>query len=509
MKSYHAFAVSLAALAASACSTTDMAAPQPAIAAIEADLLIANVTVIDPETGTVLAGRDVLVKDGRILSVATHGSTPVAASQVIDAAGHYLMPGLFDMHSHTSFNGVHESSLLLMHANGVTGVREMGSDCGDGPGGMGMCIDEMLEARAAIEAGDLVGPRLVMLSSAKIEQGREEPASDHARMYEPTNIDEAVAAVAAVKARDVEYLKVSQGWEPDVFVAFMQAADAAGMRVGGHIPMAFSVAEISELGLDSIEHARDLPMDCATVGVEFRDQIKRKLAGEDIPWPDRQAIPGRSLAEYDDALCQAQIQAMVDNDTYYVPTHLTREMDYRAGEDAYRDDPRFQYIPVFQRNFWGRDLDRTAQAPAEFVDQLEAFYYQGLKLTGMAHDMGVKVMVGTDANDTMVFPGFSVHDELGNLVEAGLTPMEALQAATSVPAAYLGRSEDFGGVSAGKLADLVLLSANPTENIDHSDAIVAVVQGGRVSDRAALDGYLQDVRDHVARAEAQAAAASE
>ena len=260
---------------------------------------------------------------------------------------------------------------------------------------------------------------------------------------------------------------------------------------------------LADMGLTTIEHARDLPVDCSTYGTVYRGQVMAKIMGEDVPWPDRKALPGKARDTFDKPTCDRQIAAMVRAGSYYVPTHLTREMDYRAGEAAYRNDPRKAYIPAMQQAGWDGDLDRTTKMLGELASDLGDFFRLGLATTRMAHDAGVKVMAGTDANDTMVFPGFSLHDELAHLVAAGLTPMEALQAATSVPAEYLGRSDDFGGVSAGKLADLLLLDADPTVDIANTTQISAVVQGGRMRDRAALDALLREVRDWVQLADQQ------
>ncbi|WJY18807.1 hypothetical protein QQS45_00705 [Alteriqipengyuania flavescens] len=114
------------------------------------------------------------------------------------------------------------------------------------------------------------------------------------------------------------------------------------------------MAEVAAMGMTSIEHARDLPLDCSTFGAEYRGAILAKIRGEAENWPDRRAMPGKARDTFDQATCDAQIAAMCDNGTYYVPTLLTREMDYRAGEAAYRDDPRLAYIPAMQAGHWKR-----------------------------------------------------------------------------------------------------------------------------------------------------------
>ncbi|WP_265569747.1 amidohydrolase family protein [Sphingomicrobium nitratireducens] len=472
--------------------TAALAAPALA-GASEGDLLISNVTVIDTETGTVAGGQDVLIDDGRIVLVAAHGAADAKADEVVDGTGKYLMPGLFDMHAHSNFAPIHRQTLAMMIANGVTAVREMGSDCVK-PGGMGMCIADMRASQASIDANEMLGPRMLQLATAKIDSNRSEDADAQEIAYRPTSPEDAQETVDFMIARGADILKTSQEFEPETFRAFAAAANARGIPFGGHIPMMFSVADVSKMGMKSIEHARDLPLDCSTAGAPFRAQIMAIMKGESQEWPDRKAVPGAAVAGFDEKLCAEQIAAMVENDVYYVPTHLTREMDYRAGDKDYREDPRLGFISPMQQRHWNGDLDRTANGTADIRDDLEAFFLLGLKTTKLAHDAGVKVMVGTDANDTMVFPGFSIHDELGHLVKAGFTPMEALQAATSVPAGYFGRTEDFGGISAGKMSDLVLLTDDPIADIGNSNHIAMVIKGTRTYDRATLDAILEEVR---------------
>ena len=492
----HRLFAAAAVLALPACSTM----PQQ-VALPEADVQITGVTVIDPETRSVTAARDVYIDDGRIVEIAPAGSSRRTAERSLAGEGRFLIPGLMDMHAHSSFRPVHISSLKLMVANGVTGIREMGSDCVE-PGGITMCLGEMREAQANILAGEQIGPRIVELSTAKIDSQRPEDASERVAAYRPTTPAEARATVTYFAAEGPDILKVGDQFEPDAFRALAGEATARGMKFGGHIPPMLSVAEVAAMGMISIEHARDLPLDCSTFGAEYRGAILAKIRGEAENWPDRRAMPGKARDTFDQATCDAQIAAMRDNGTYYVPTLLTREMDYRAGEAAYRDDPRLAYIPAMQAGHWNGDLDRTASMPAELVADLGDFFRLTQRTTGMAHKAGVKIMTGTDANDTMVFPGFSLHDELRHLVGSGLSEMDVLRASSTVPAEYLGRSAELGGVSVGKLADLVLLRADPLADIGNTTQIEAVFVNGRLYDRAALEGLLADVRAWVVQANA-------
>ncbi|MCJ8190972.1 amidohydrolase family protein [Sphingomicrobium aestuariivivum] len=499
-----------AALAAAAAGCTS--APQATVAAtssaampaaIGADVLIRDVRVIDPATRRVLEAQDVLVEGGSIVALHPTGSARVAARQVVDGRGLTLLPGYIDMHAHVGYGMLHETTLALMLANGITGLRDMSADCPQGEGPMNMCRQQLLESREKIAAGQLAGPTLLSLGTAKIDSNRPDEAQGRAARYHVATPEQAREAVAAFDAEGMTFLKVSQEFMPDAFEALLDEASARDLGVAGHVPLMFSVGEVAAMGMSSIEHARDLPLDCSRHGAVFRGAVAAALTGAG-DWPDRAAMPGLARDSFDPSICEAQIAAMREAGTGYVPTHLTREMDYRAADPAYRGDPRFAYVPALQKHYWDRDLDRTAAMPDALRDDLEDFYRLGLRTTKLAHDAGVPVMVGTDANDTMSFPGFSYHDEMSHLVAAGLSEMDVLRAATSVAAGFLGR-EDLGAIAPGQRADLVLLSGDPLADIDDSDTIVAVVHAGRLHGRDQLDALLADVEDKVAAMGAGAA----
>lgn len=186
-------------------------------------------------------------------------------------------------------------------------------------------------------------------------------------------------------------------------------------------------------------------------------------------------------------------EELVRNETWYVPTHVTRRRDAFAGDLGFRSDPRTRYVfPVIQADFLGH-MDRivAADSAAEgrtFTD----FYLKGLEITGAAHRAGVRILVGSDAPDPYVFPGSAIHDEMGELVAAGLTPAEALRAATWNGAEFLGLTADHGSITPGKRADLVLLEGNPIEDIENVRRIRSVIFGGNLVDRAGLDRLIED-----------------
>jgi hypothetical protein len=201
------------------------------------------------------------------------------------------------------------------------------------------------------------------------------------------------------------------------------------------------------------------------------------------------------IDEYDPQICAEVFRTFVQNGTRYVPTHLTRKMDAFADDPTYRRDPRSKYVTKATWKAWNDDADGmiAADRSPEGRKAMMDFYLKGLEITVAAHKAGVKVMVGTDNGDSYIFPGFAVHDEIYELVKAGLTPAEALRAATWNGADFLGKTDTAGSIEAGKLADLVLLNANPLTDVRNTQKIAAVFLNGRYLDRPALDRLLAGV----------------
>ncbi len=465
---------------------------------LTADLAITDVTVIDPETTETLPRRTIVIDGGRIIKIARRGSLKLNVMQVIDGSGRYLIPGLMDMHVHTNVSFIVDDSLKLMLANGVTGVRDMAGDCWEPRGEIFLCIDDMRRIAAAIEDGDKPGARLLRLSSAYVQSEPTAPLpKNHNPLYTPLTRADGVALAQYLDERGVDIIKLYHAIRPDAYEGLMTEAIARGLEVSGHVPNLVTAQQASDDGLRTIEHANTIVTDCGGYAAEYREAMSAVIRREDgAEWPSDFSRLKESVDTFTPSICENLMKTLTKNGTYYVPTHGTREMDALAGDPAYRDDPRLGYLPPPQLAQWRADLDRTAAVSPEMTDLYRQFYDLGLKVTKLASEAGVSIMLGTDANDTMIIPGFAVHDELARLVEAGLSPMEALRAATTAPAAYLDRESDFGGVAPGKIADLILLDENPLQNIANTRTIQAVVLGGRVIDREALDELLAEVRSH-------------
>lgn len=458
-------------------------------------LIVEDVTVVDPETRRVLPDRSVVVDGDRIVEIVASGRAGgYRARRVVKGTGKFLIPGLMDMHVHLFLPEPPEGPLKLLLANGVTGIREMSSDCWAIAGAKQGCVGEYKALQASLRSGETVGPELESLTSTMVMGRSRQALPEGAEPFiVPRSGEEARRLVRYLKGRGVDRIKTHDSIPGGVFLELMGEARSLGIEVGGHVPFGAGSLGAAEAGYGSIEHARDLLYDCSRFGPELRrlmDEVAEQKAG--AVRPSNLVRMKRTVDEFDPKRCEAFLARLARTGTHYVPTHVTREMEARAGDPAYRSDPAREYVSRARNASWDKDLEETASVPAEEKAALESFFRHGLLITRMAHLAGVPVMAGTDASDTMIVPGFSLHRELELLVEAGLSPMDALRSATSLPAKYLGVDRLNGGISAGKEADLVLLGADPLEDVRNTRSIEAVLSNGRLFDRTALDSLLAE-----------------
>ncbi|WP_051035375.1 amidohydrolase family protein [Crinalium epipsammum] len=202
----------------------------------------------------------------------------------------------------------------------------------------------------------------------------------------------------------------------------------------------------------------------------------------------------RLLDTYSVQKCQALFQRFVSNNTWKVPTLVVRRVDASLSDNVFVHDDRFRYMSKDIRQDWDKEAaGQLAGATPEMIANEIGWYRKSLELVGKMNQAGVPIMAGSDAGDMYIVPGFHLHDELELLVQAGLTPLQALQAATLNPAKYLNVTAQLGTIAPGKLADLVVLQANPLEDIRNTKKIQAVVLNGKYFDRAALNSLLTKI----------------
>jgi imidazolonepropionase-like amidohydrolase len=448
---------------------------------VAADLALTYVNVVDVASGRVLPQRTVLIGGNRIAAVEPAGSVVIPrGAQVVNARDKYLIPGLWDMHVHVLFEGM-DGYLALLVANGVTGIRDMGNSP--------MPLGDIRRVRGAIGAGDRLGPRFI--TSGVLVDGPHSKWEDGVALAETPERGRAV--VDSLAAAGADFIKVYNFLPPEVYRAIVERATAKQIPVVGHVPILVPAIEASDAGQRSFEHLLGLDQGCSAeeeVLIAISREELEALARGDAAGAGEmeQRWRGRMLATQDPVRCRVLLERLARNGTWQTPTLVnirTRCVDPTTPAA----DDRLRYVPGSLREWWA---DAMREGGDHDSREIQDRCRLRTELVGEMNRTGVPLLAGSDAANPFVVWGFSLHEELALLVAAGLLPLEALQAATLNPARYLKATDSLGTVEAGKLADLVLLDADPLEDIRNSQRISAVVLNGRYLDRRALDRLLAE-----------------
>jgi imidazolonepropionase-like amidohydrolase len=430
-------------------------------------LALTNVTIIDT-TGKRSGQRATVVTSGdRITEIGEPDKVRIpAGAQIIEGAGKYLMPGLWDMHMHLSYVTEHAFPLLI--ANGVTGVCDMGGD-----------LEQIDRWRDEIKTGARIGPRIVR-SGPVLDGPRTEEGKFRLTVNNPA---EGREAVATLKKRGVDFIKVYHFLSRDSYFAIADEAKKLGIPFAGHIPNGVAPQESSEAGQRSLEHTTLLLQ--SLIALEKKDgRTSKQLTAAAF-----EALEGEKGA--------ALAAAMVKNGTWHTPTLVLSQSFLLRPELAVKPDDRRKYIAPLTKEHWEKNNPVPAKVSLEDMAERKHALQRMFEIVGRMRRAGVLMLAGTDPPTRDVFPGFSVHDELGLLVKAGLTPLEALQAATLNAAKCLALSDSHGTVEKGKVADLVLLEADPLADIANTRKITAVIVGGKILPKTTLEEMLRKTEEAV------------
>jgi len=465
------------------------AAPQTA------DVLIRHAVVIDVEHARAIPGQSVAIRGDAIVAVGPDAAMQAqwTAARQVEAAGRYLIPGLWDMHVH--FGGglalVEENKALLplYIAHGITTVRDASGDL----------PQQVLEWRGDIAAGTLFGPRL-LTSGAKIE-GIKPVWKGTLEVGSEADVD---AAIAQLQRDRVDFVKITDSTlKPPLFLYAAHAARKAGLKASGHIPMALTVEQAVDAGLASIEH-----LDYAfKAGSRDEAAIAADFAAGRI---DRAQANQRIDASFDRPTAMAAYRDFARRGVFVTPTlNGGRILDF-LDQDDHHADPYLAYIGPGLRATYAWRVERAARATPAQIAARHQHYHDVAAVLPMLQQAGVTIIAGTDAGflNSFNFPGIGLHQEMQLFVREGLTAPQALAAATRAGPAWFGTLDRYGAVEAGKAADLVLLDANPLQDIRATERINTVIVRGTVLDRAALDALLQQVRGQVQQWNAEAAKAA-
>lgn len=456
-------------------------------------LAIAHATVIDATGVPPQPDTTVIIANQRIAAIGPSSSTAIPrGALVLDATGKFLIPGLADMHVHVTAAsepaGSRQFVIPLLVANGVTTVRDMGGK-----------VEYLAELRSEIADDKPPGPQLFF--TGPYLDG--DPPG-----YQPSitvkSAFEARAAVDLLVSQHVDFIKTQSVLSRDAYFAVAEESKAKHIRFVGHVPDRVSALEASQAGQASIEHLTGVLLACSTKEDELRQE-------QFVPDPPNATIEQalirsrswqrRLLDSYSDQKAAALFRAFASNGTWQVPTFpVNVHLGFMTPKTDLSNDPGMKYVPQNERKIWQAGISSRLEHRSEPDFALrEEIVKRSLAIVGAMQSAGVRIMAGTDTPAPNVFPGSSLHEDLAYLVAAGLTPMQALQAATKSPAEFLGKLDSQGTIEPGKFADLVLLDANPLDDIHYTEKIRAVILHGRLLDRPALDALLQSVEAYAAQ----------
>jgi len=435
--------------------------------------VITNVNVVPMTSETIIRNATVLVRDGRIRSVASATQVRVPrGARRIDGSGKYLIPGLADMHTHLySDSALPDSAapaeLGVMLANGVTTIRLMAGNA------------RQLRLREQVMRGEVLGPQLWVSSPYFTNQ-----ATENARVI--TSPEDARAAVREVVAAAYDFVKVTFGITGATYEALVDEARKSGIRLVGHVEPEVGVRRALAAG-QQIEHLDAYFEGALADNAPMRESVTQYGVYKPANWASLDYIDDQKLT----ALAVATARAGVW-------TGPTLHMFNQAFGDPLSDDelkalPDWSMIPQSIREPYLRSRERYWAQPVP-REQRKRYAEIRNTLVKRIHDAGGKILAGSDAPDLLMAYGYALHRELQALVRAGLTPHQALDAATRNPAEFLGAAREFGSIEPGKRADLVLLDGNPLEDISSTQKIAGVMIGGHWLPKARLDNMIAAAR---------------
>lgn len=410
-------------------------------------LAFEHVTLVPMVREEVLPDHTLVVRDGRIVALGPAASTAVPAEAVrIDGRGKFLMPGLADMHVHVW----DENDLYLFVANGVTTVRNL----------FGNPLH--LDWRAKIERCELVGPRIY--TAGPIIDGENPVWPGSVALTDP---DRAADIVAEQKAAGYDFLKPYAKLSAECYEALAIAGEEAGMKLMGHVPGALTIHAVLEARQHTIEHL-DGWAEAAQPGDTIHDI---DFTRESLAW---QTVEDAKLA--------ALAKAMKEHGTWNCPTLVVlKKWAKGAAAEELLARPEMRYVSPGTKSAWepGSPMNYLARLPDIAVSSAHAAHGPKLRAVRALRDAGAGILLGTDMGNPFVTAGFALHEELGYLVEAGLTPFEALRAGTADAARCMDAADDWGTLAVGRRADMLLLEANPLADVRHAARRAGVALNGR------------------------------
>jgi len=449
------------------------------------DVVINHVNVVDVLTGQILPNQVVAIARGKIVEVEPADQDSYAARQYVNGSGRYLIPGLWDMHVHfrggDSLIAANKKSLTLFLAHGITTVRDAGGDL----------TTSVMQWRRDMAAGQLLGPR-IFTSGPKIDgPGAYWPGS--LEVETPAQISKAPDSLQRLK---VDYVKIYDSKiSGPAYLNTIAQAQRRGLKTTGHMPYSVTLGEAVKRGLDATEHLYYVFKACSG-----KEDSLTALVRNSLNTPKPLGLFAMLPAVYDTyspAAAGRIFALMAKHHTAAVPTlYIQKTLAELPANDHSQDTLRAYIDPRIQATYVRRLAGARQQSAAAnaFSRKLNAKF---MTLIPLLQAAGVPLLAGSDSGafNSFIYPGASLQDELGLLVQAGLTPVQALRAATINGALFMGVAGRSGSITPGKDADLVLLTANPLADIANVKKIDAVVSRGKAYPAPALANLMRAIKN--------------
>ena len=454
-------------------------------------ICIEHVTTIDPIEGE-KSDQTIIIKDGKIFKLAKSSSLKLAPNNtIIDGTGKYLIPGLWDAHVHFAYMETLAPGMFnLFLAYGITSVRDTGGK-----------IEFVKKWKAQAEAEPTKAPRVKI--AGPLLDGEPNVYDGSAPNRPPLsvgleNVEALEKQVEFLDKNGVDLLKAYEMLSPAQFKRVGALAKEKGLPLTGHVPLSMDVISASNAGLNSMEHLRNLELSCASnsdILLIQRLQLLengQKDPGGILRSRIHQAQREIAVENFDPERADSVLAVLAKNQTWQIPTlALNTGLISRHFEDPEWQET-FVYLPDSIQQLWTKGVaSMKDRALTEFNKTYSDWMFNML---GRVHKADIPIMAGTDCPIFFLTPGRSLHQELQMLVKAGLSPLEALKTATYNPAKYFNLEKELGSIKTNHWADLLLLDANPLENISNTLAIQAVFRQGTYYDRTSLNQLLEDLK---------------
>lgn len=446
------------------------------------DLLITSASLIEISSGNILEGKVIAIAGDTIHSVFDEALLGTySATETINAEGKFIIPGLWDVHMHfgggDSLIQENKNLLNLYLAHGITSVRDCAADLSP----------SVLQWREEIAKGELLGPT-IFTSGPKLEGYKSVWVGD----IEIGTTEELNRAIDSLQRMNVDFIKITDNTlSPELYLQALMEAKRRGIRTSGHIPFSLSLFEVSAAGLGSVEHLTYL----LKAGSTREREISAAFAAGKITY--REALP-LLVDSYNEQIADSVFLFMAQQGTAVTPTlTISKTLAYLDQDDHTHDDYLNYIGPGLRKTYVGR-VERAARDDASAIAMRHRVFEKSKSILKQVHASGVMILAGTDAGylNSFVYPGISLHQELALFVDAGLSPLQALQTSILNGPKFLGKTDRFGDIQQGHQADLVILNANPLHDIRSTEDIFGVMTKGNWLDRARLDQLLKETRKH-------------